>query len=277
MNHKAKNVGMRDTRYVDATGLNPNNVSTAQDLALLVNAGYRYPLLRDYSTTDSVSIPFGGERTRRALVFRNSNGLIRSGQWEIGLQKTGYIRAAGRCLAMQARISDKSVIIVLLDSFGKHTRIADANRIRRWIEALPARLSAPVWHGLNAPSGFSLNATAEGGHGRQVLCGTAREVAPFPRLVASINPLTKFLNSYATAEARTASDTAANQHGTAVCFPVAMSRKAVKQQAGASAKPAFQRNVESIAWSRNCLTRWRHRFGRVRRSSHCRAVTNEHE
>jgi D-alanyl-D-alanine endopeptidase (penicillin-binding protein 7) len=169
MNHKAKNVGMRDTRYVDATGLNPNNVSTAQDLALLVNAGYRYPLLRDYSTTDSVSIPFGGERTRRALVFRNSNGLIRSGQWEIGLQKTGYIRAAGRCLAMQARISDKSVIIVLLDSFGKHTRIADANRIRRWIEALPARLSAPVWHGLNAPSGFSLNATAEGGYGRQVL------------------------------------------------------------------------------------------------------------
>jgi D-alanyl-D-alanine endopeptidase (penicillin-binding protein 7) len=161
MNQKAKQIGMRDTHYVDATGLHSRNVSTAVDLALLVNAGYRYPLIRDYSTAESVSIPLRGGRTSRAVKFRNSNGLIRSGQWEIGLQKTGYIREAGRCLAMQARISDKHVIIVLLDSVGRHTRIADANRIKRWIESLSAPLRARVWHGLHAPSGFSLNPIAE--------------------------------------------------------------------------------------------------------------------
>jgi D-alanyl-D-alanine endopeptidase (penicillin-binding protein 7) len=138
---------MRDTHYVDATGLHSRNVSTAVDLALLVNAGYRYPLIRDYSTAESVSIPLRGGRTSRAVKFRNSNGLIRSGQWEIGLQKTGYTREAGRCLAMQARISDRHVIIVLLDSVGKRTRIADANRIKRWIESLSTPLRAGVWHG----------------------------------------------------------------------------------------------------------------------------------
>ena len=169
MNQKAKQLGMRDTHYVDATGLNPNNVSTALDLALLVNAGYRYALIRDYSTTQSVRLPFRGGRTRRALAFRNSNGLVRSGQWEIGLQKTGYIREAGRCLVMQARVSDKPVIIVLLDSWDRHTRIADANRIKRWVEALPAPRSAPAWHELKGPLGYSLNAIAESGYGGHVL------------------------------------------------------------------------------------------------------------
>jgi D-alanyl-D-alanine endopeptidase (penicillin-binding protein 7) len=136
MNLKAKQLGMRDTRYVDASGLNPNNVSTAADLALLVNAGYRYPLIRDYSTTESVRLAFRGNRKTRALAFRNSNALVRSGQWDIGLQKTGYISEAGRCLVMQARISARPVIIVLLDSWGKFTRVADANRIRRWVETL---------------------------------------------------------------------------------------------------------------------------------------------
>jgi len=136
MNLKAKQLGMRDTRYVDASGLNPNNVSTAADLAILVNAGYRYPLIRDYSTTESVRLAFRGNRKVRALAFRNSNALVRSGQWEIGLQKTGYISEAGRCLVMQARISARPVIIVLLDSWGKFTRVADANRIRRWVETL---------------------------------------------------------------------------------------------------------------------------------------------
>ena len=136
MNLKAKQLGMRDTRYVDASGLNPNNVSTAADLALLVNAGYRYPLIRDYSTTESVRLAFRGNRKVRALAFRNSNALVRSGQWDIGLQKTGYISEAGRCLVMQARISARPVIIVLLDSWGKFTRVADANRIRRWVETL---------------------------------------------------------------------------------------------------------------------------------------------
>jgi D-alanyl-D-alanine endopeptidase (penicillin-binding protein 7) len=139
MNLKGRQLGMRDTRFVDATGLNPNNVSTALDLALLVNAGYHYPLIRDYSTTDSVRLAFRGSRKTRALAFRNSNSLVRSGQWEIGLQKTGYISEAGRCLVMQARISAKPVIIVLLDSWGKFTRVGDANRIKRWVETLEIR------------------------------------------------------------------------------------------------------------------------------------------
>jgi D-alanyl-D-alanine endopeptidase (penicillin-binding protein 7) len=136
MNLKARQLGMRDTRFVDATGLNPNNVSTALDLAVLVNAGYHYPLIRDYSTTDSVRLAFRGGRKTRALAFRNSNALVRNGQWEIGLQKTGYISEAGRCLVMQARISARPVIIVLLDSWGRFTRVADANRIKRWVETL---------------------------------------------------------------------------------------------------------------------------------------------
>ena len=141
MNLKAKQLGMQDTRFVDATGLSPNNVSTALDLAVLVNAGYHYPLIRDYSTTESVRLAFRGSRKMRALAFRNSNSLVRSAQWEIGLQKTGYISEAGRCLVMQARISTRPVIIVLLDSWGKFTRVGDANRIKRWVEALD--ISAP--------------------------------------------------------------------------------------------------------------------------------------
>lgn len=136
MNRKAKELGMHDTRFVDATGLNPNNVSTALDLAMLVNAGYQYPLIRDYTTTDSVRLALNGKRKRGALAFQNSNVLVRNGQWDIGLSKTGYISEAGRCLVMQARIAAKPVIIVLLDSWGKFTRVGDANRIKRWVETL---------------------------------------------------------------------------------------------------------------------------------------------
>jgi D-alanyl-D-alanine endopeptidase (penicillin-binding protein 7) len=136
MNAKAKQLGMRDTRFVDPTGLNPNNVSTALNLAMLVNAGYRYDLIRQFSTTESVNLAMQGSRRHRGVAFRNSNALVRSGDWEIGLQKTGYISEAGRCLVMQARIAAKPVIIVLLDSWGKLTRVADANRIKRWVEGL---------------------------------------------------------------------------------------------------------------------------------------------
>src|SRR5581483_5851853 len=143
MNQKAKQLGMRDTRFVDPTGLNPSNVSTALDLARMVNAGYNYPLIRDFTTTESVELAFSQTRRMRPVAFRNSNALVRSGEWEIGLSKTGYISEAGRCLVMQARIAAKPVIIVLLDSWGKLTRIADGNRIKRWVEALdlhpPAR------------------------------------------------------------------------------------------------------------------------------------------
>jgi len=143
MNRRAKQLGMRDTRFVDPTGLNPNNVSTALDLATLVNVGYQHSLIRDYTTTESVRLAFQGKRRARALNFQNSNALVRSGQWEIGLSKTGYINEAGRCLVMQARISSKPVIIVLLDSWGKFTRIADANRIKRWVETLKPPPGSP--------------------------------------------------------------------------------------------------------------------------------------
>ncbi|MEO8628683.1 MAG: D-alanyl-D-alanine endopeptidase [Betaproteobacteria bacterium] len=136
MNEKSKNLGMGDTRFLDATGLNPGNVSTAHDLALMVNAGYQYPLIREFTTSSSHNIALMGRRFHRVVAFRNSNGLVRGGHWEIGLSKTGYISEAGRCLVMQATIGTKPVIIVLLDSWGKLSRIADANRIKRWVEEL---------------------------------------------------------------------------------------------------------------------------------------------
>jgi D-alanyl-D-alanine endopeptidase (penicillin-binding protein 7) len=133
MNEKAAELGMMNSRFVDATGLNPGNVSTADDLAIMVDAAHKYPLIREYTTSDSFRIE-SEEKRRRALSYVNSNRLIKSQQWEIGLSKTGYISEAGRCLVMQAMIADKPTIIVLLDSWGKMSRIGDANRIKRWIE-----------------------------------------------------------------------------------------------------------------------------------------------
>jgi D-alanyl-D-alanine endopeptidase (penicillin-binding protein 7) len=135
MNEKARALGMEDTRFLDPTGLNPKNRSTAYDLALMVNAGYQYPLIRNYSTSIEHSVEMPG-RLRREVEFHNTNGLVGSGRWDIGLSKTGYISEAGRCLVLQATIAAKPVIIVLLDSFGQFSRIADANRIKRWIEGL---------------------------------------------------------------------------------------------------------------------------------------------
>jgi D-alanyl-D-alanine endopeptidase (penicillin-binding protein 7) len=137
MNQRARELGMRDTRFVEPTGLSPDNVATAFDLAMLVNVSYRYPLIREFTTQDYHRIAVQSRQRRyRTVAFRNSNGLVRSGRWEIGLSKTGYISEAGRCLVMQARIAAKPVIIVLLDSWGRFSRIADANRIRHWIERL---------------------------------------------------------------------------------------------------------------------------------------------
>jgi len=144
MNQKARDLGMRDTRFLDATGLNPGNVSTAQDLAMMVNAGYQYPLIREFTTSETHRVALSGRRYQRVVAFRNSNGLVRSRQWEIGLSKTGYISEAGRCLVMQATIAAKPVIIVLLDSWGKLSRVGDANRIKRWLEALES--GAPAVH-----------------------------------------------------------------------------------------------------------------------------------
>lgn len=134
MNRKARELGMRDTRFVDSTGLNPDNVSTAQDLVRLVETGLKHPLIREFTTSESHFVALDNGARNRVLTFNNSNGLVRAGNWEIGLSKTGYISEAGRCLVMQAQIATKPVIIVLLDSWGKLSRMADANRIKHWIE-----------------------------------------------------------------------------------------------------------------------------------------------
>jgi D-alanyl-D-alanine endopeptidase (penicillin-binding protein 7) len=140
MNAKATALGMTDSEFVDPTGLSPNNVASARDLVKLVRAAHEYPLIREYSTRDRRTVQVHG----RPLAFRNTNGLVRSSQWEIGLSKTGYISEAGRCLVMQVRLASKELIVVLLDSWGKQSRIGDANRIKRWLElqtAIAARSS----------------------------------------------------------------------------------------------------------------------------------------
>lgn len=133
MNAKAVELGMRASHFADPTGLNSNNVSTAEDLVRMVKAAYQYNDIRRVTTTANyeVSLNNHGYSTN----FHNTNGLVREGNWEIGLSKTGYISEAGRCLVMQATIAGQPMIIVLLDSNGKFTRIGDANRVRKWIEA----------------------------------------------------------------------------------------------------------------------------------------------
>lgn len=132
MNHKAEVLGMRSTHFVDSSGLDSSNVSTAEDLAKMVAAAYRYPEIRQVTTTASQAItPFGHATP---INFVNTNALVRGSNWMIGLSKTGFINEAGRCLVMQAEISGQPMIIVLLDSVGKQTRIGDANRIRKWVE-----------------------------------------------------------------------------------------------------------------------------------------------
>lgn len=132
MNYKAQSLGMYATRFVDSTGLDSSNVSTAEDLVKMVHAAYAYPEIRQVSTLPSQEITLYGNQNSLNVV--NTNALVRSGNWVIGLSKTGYINEAGRCLVMQAEISGQPFIMVLLDSAGKMTRIGDANRVRKWVE-----------------------------------------------------------------------------------------------------------------------------------------------
>ncbi len=131
MNRKSRALGMFDTRFEEPTGLSSNNVSTAHDLARMVAAAVRYPQIRMFSTTAEAKVELNG----RIQQFGNTNSLVRSDNWQIGLSKTGYISEAGRCLVMQAWVAGKPVVIVLLDSQGKATRVGDANRIKRWMES----------------------------------------------------------------------------------------------------------------------------------------------
>jgi D-alanyl-D-alanine endopeptidase (penicillin-binding protein 7) len=131
MNAKAKLLGMRATRYVEPTGLSSQNQSSAQDLAVLVNAAYKDATLREYSTSPGYEVAVGA----RTLQYNTTNRLIKNPEWDIGLQKTGYISEAGQCLVMQTKIAGRKLIMVFLDSAGKLSRLGDAERVRRWVES----------------------------------------------------------------------------------------------------------------------------------------------
>ncbi|WP_295982033.1 serine hydrolase [uncultured Variovorax sp.] len=145
MNAKAKMLGMKDTRYVEPTGLSSRNQSSAQDLALLVNAAYADATVRSLSTSPEYQVEVGN----RVLQYNTTNRLVKSPDWEIGVQKTGYISEAGQCLVMQARVAGRKLIMVFLDSAGKFSRIADAERVRRWVETT---------HSVGSPAASSRNA-----------------------------------------------------------------------------------------------------------------------
>lgn len=130
MNAKAQALGMRSTKFFDPTGLDSNNVSTAQDLVKMVMAAQHYELIHQFTTSSTHSVNAG----RQELKYNNTNPLVKNAAWDIGVSKTGYISEAGRCLVMEAKISKRPVVIVLLDSWGKSTRVGDANRIKKWME-----------------------------------------------------------------------------------------------------------------------------------------------
>lgn len=149
MNRKARALGMLDSRFADASGLDGANRSTAEDLARMLRAAARYPFIREATTRREMTVsPYASGAT---LDYRNTNPLVRNASpgWNIGLSKTGYLNEAGRCLVMQARIGGRSLYIVLLDSFGKLTPVGDSNRLRKWLESELARQrqSATQWTG----------------------------------------------------------------------------------------------------------------------------------
>jgi D-alanyl-D-alanine endopeptidase (penicillin-binding protein 7) len=133
MNNRATSLGMNDTNYVEPTGLSSKNQSSARDLATLVSFAHGDPALRALSTSTGAQVAVG----RRTLQYNNTNRLVKNPAWEIGIQKTGYISEAGQCLVMQAKVAGRKVIMVFLDSAGKLSRIADAERVKRWVESIP--------------------------------------------------------------------------------------------------------------------------------------------
>lgn len=138
MNAKARAIGMVDSRFSDPTGLSSGNVSNARDLARMVRAAHGYPLIREYSTATDLTVDLG----YRQATFRSTNRLIVDPNWDIGLQKTGYISEAGKCLVLQAKVDGRPVIIVLLDATATQWRFADAQRLRKWLEQQPRGVPA---------------------------------------------------------------------------------------------------------------------------------------
>jgi serine-type D-Ala-D-Ala endopeptidase (penicillin-binding protein 7) len=131
MNAKARTLGMTTARFTDPTGLSSGNVSSAADLAKLLAAAAADPTIRTFTTSASHTVAVG----RQLLEFHNTNSLVRKDDWDVMVQKTGYTSDAGQCLVMKTVIRERPVLIVLLNSFGKYTRVADARRIRKWMEA----------------------------------------------------------------------------------------------------------------------------------------------
>lgn len=133
MNRKARDLGMKDTHFVDVTGLDAGNVSTAENLVILLRAARGYPLIRRATTTQSAEVrPY---RRLGGLRYVNTNRLLTSEEWDIGLSKTGYINESGRCLVMEANLHGRTLHIVLLNSFGKLTPFGDSNRLRKWVSS----------------------------------------------------------------------------------------------------------------------------------------------
>ncbi|WP_133303030.1 D-alanyl-D-alanine endopeptidase [Cupriavidus lacunae] len=161
MNRKAQELGMNDSHFVDSSGLSSSNVSSANDLVRMVNAAYRNPTIREFSTQTEHEVNVLG----RTQHYVSTNRLVRGGNWEIGLQKTGFISEAGQCLVMQAKVQGRNVVMVFLDSVGKLSRFADANRVKEWLEHSPS-LSSP-----QPPRGFpsSPNLTQGPGSAHAVL------------------------------------------------------------------------------------------------------------
>jgi serine-type D-Ala-D-Ala endopeptidase (penicillin-binding protein 7) len=140
MNSRARSLGMFDTSYVEPTGLSSKNQSSARDLATLVGFAYGDSTLREFSTSTGHQVAVG----RRTLQYNNTNRLVKNPNWDIGIQKTGYISEAGQCLVMQAKVAGRKIIMVFLDSAGKLSRIADAERVKRWVESAPSMTGKSV-------------------------------------------------------------------------------------------------------------------------------------
>ncbi|GGP18033.1 D-alanyl-D-alanine endopeptidase [Silvimonas iriomotensis] len=139
MNEKATELGMSHSRFYDSTGLTPQNISSARDLVLMVRAARKYPEIHEFTTSSQYE--FTSNLNGRTMAFHNTNPLVKEEQWDIGLTKTGFTNEAGHCLVMEATISGTPVVMVLMDSTGKYTRIGDANRVKKWLETSPVALA----------------------------------------------------------------------------------------------------------------------------------------
>ena len=134
MNRKAKELGMDHSHFADPTGLLSENVASAEDLTRMLSAAYQYKVIREFSTWPDLTMVIA----KRPQKFLNTNRLVRAGDMNIGLQKTGFINAAGKCLVMQARVNNTPLLLVFLDSVGTQSRFADAVRVRDWYERIPS-------------------------------------------------------------------------------------------------------------------------------------------